>query len=92
MKYKTIMWAEMKPDVYGGDSCDKIIPRFEAFSDGDRESTFIYAMKLLAKNFTPGTKIQILEPLCPKCGIEQSMCRNEDCDFDWDEWRDNKYS
>jgi hypothetical protein len=57
------------------------------------DSDYIEALTIDAKHFPPGTKIQILEPCCPKCGQIPELCRGDDgCDFNWDEWVLGKYS
>ncbi len=94
LNYKTIMWAEMKPDVYSGDNCDKIAdPRFECFCDGDMSSEHIETITLAASSFPPGTKVLVELPCCPLCEQEVEMCESDDnCDFDWVEWCHNEYS
>jgi len=91
--YREIMWAEMSPDLYDGDKCDEICPRWYVYAEGDMDGD--YEEKLLElspKNFPPGTKITISLPCCPKCGEDVEECRiDDDCDFDWDLWRDNEY-
>ncbi|MET4160540.1 hypothetical protein ABIE61_000354 [Marinobacterium sp. MBR-111] len=93
MEYHQTMWAEMSPDVYSGENCDQVRPRWNAHADGDMDSDYIEALTIDAKHFPPGTKIQILEPCCPKCGQIPELCRGDDgCDFNWDEWVLGKYS
>lgn len=99
-----VMWFTMEPDVYGGKSCDKIVPRWKCFADGDKDSDHQTApLKLDARLFPPGTKITVTVPACPECGEPQALkyptpkrgpvfvskCR---CGFDWDEWTRNEYS
>lgn len=104
IKRHTTQWAEMKPDVYGGKSCDKVIPRWECQADGDHggpdtEGT----IRLAARTFPPGTTVTIEEPCCPDCGetrepvfpiprrapLYKGKCQ---CGFDWDAWVLNNYS
>lgn len=104
IKHQETMWAEMKPDVYGGKNCDKIIPRWETHADGDMESDTTETVTLSARTFPPGTKITISEPLCPDCGIPRIPAfptnkRNQpvfsgpcECGFDWDKWVLDQYS
>lgn len=93
INYKTIIWAEMKPDLYDGEHCDKIKPRFEVFCDGDMSSEYTEELLLSAKSFPAGTKISVQLPCCPKCGMDTELCQTNDdqCDFDWELWRDDMY-
>ena len=91
------MWFEMKPDLYGGDNCDEIIPQWECSTDGDIGSDIEKEPLIFkAKNFPPGTKIIVSQPVCPKCGdlYEDCIVRTQPyhCDFDWKQWFKNKYS
>jgi hypothetical protein len=98
MEYRSVMWIEMTPDVYGGHKCNEHIPRWNCYADGDKQdNTVTEPVKFNPKDFPPGTKIVISEPLCPKCDevYENCIgCRKEDdgCDFDWKEWTENQYS
>lgn len=94
MRYKKIMWAEMKPNIYAGDTCDQIEHRWEAYADGDMDSEVLtQPITLCPKAFPAGTKISISVPECPKCGQEVELCKsNEFCDFNWEEWVLNEYS
>lgn len=90
MQYREIAWAEMKPDVYGGENCDEHIPGWSTYFDGDKEGEdFLKTLGLKAKHFPPGTKVVISVPCCPKCEETCEMC---DCGFDWHEWADIEYS
>lgn len=93
MKYQEIAWTEMRPDVYGGDTCDKIIPQFCNFSDGDKDEDTSDDVTFLAKNFPAGTKITVKVPECPKCQMDAMLCQElGDCDFDWKKWTEENYS
>lgn len=92
LKYREVMWAEMKPNVYGGKNSDQHIPMWEGFDEGDMESGTEKVITLYAKHVPPGTKIVISEPECPKCHQVPDMCKFSDCDFDWKQWADNEYS
>jgi hypothetical protein len=93
MDYHQTMWAEMSPDVYDGESCDQVRPRWHVFAEGDMDSDYIDAIMLDAKHFPPGTKVLVLEPQCPQCMKIQELCRaDEACDFDWDAWILGQYS
>lgn len=91
--YQAIILAEMKPDLYDGDKCDEVRPRWWAYADGDMEGDFTEVMSFDAKSFPPGTKITVSVPCCPMCGQQVELCSTDDsCYFDWDNWRDDKYS
>lgn len=63
------MWAEMKPNTYSGDSCEEHKPGWYAFAAGDRESEEgLETLDLHAATFPPGTKVVVMEPVCPNCG------------------------
>ena len=65
---KETMWATMVPDVYGGETCDKIVPRWDTYAAGDKDGAFIHEpLQLDPRTFPPGTKIVISEPVCPTC-------------------------
>lgn len=91
--YRQTMWAEMSPDIYGGETCDQMRHRWHSFAEGDMDSDYSDALELAAKHFPPGTKVLILEPECPKCQQTPEICRgDEGCDFDWDAWTAERYS
>jgi hypothetical protein len=104
IEYRATQWAEMKPDVYAGDSCDQVEPRWEVSSEGDMGgSDTLETVELDARTFPPGTKITIEEPVCPQCGdlpepifpipeggpLYAGPCS---CGFDWDAWTRDQYS
>lgn len=92
MKRREIMWAEMSPDLYAGETCDQVRPRWHCHAEGDMDSDHMESISLDAKHFVPGTKIVVMEPECPQCGMVASCCiTDKACDFDWDAWRDDKY-
>ena len=81
-------WAEMKPDVYGGDG-DEHIPQWEACAEGDMESeTSSDPLIFDPKSFPAGTIITVEEPYCSEC---HSACSDCCCGFDWKAWADDKY-
>ena len=87
LEYKTTIWAEMKPDLY-----DEARPRFECFCEGDMDSDYVDEITLNSKQLPPGTVILVQQPCCPECGQEVDMCKpDEGCDFDWDEWCEERY-
>ncbi len=94
VNYKETMWVEMTPNLYHGDKCNEVMPEFECYADGDMDSERgLKEVTFAANNFPPGTKIIVMEPTCPKCHQVPEMCNYDSCcDFDWDDWRDGKYS
>lgn len=103
--YTETTTAEMKPDCYGGKTCDQIVPRWWTYADGDKEDGYEYEpLRLDARTFPPGTKISISEPVCPGCGETRSpkfprpkkgqplYAGPCDCGFDWDAWVLGQYS
>lgn len=104
VKRQETMWAEMRPDMYGGASCDQLVPGWHCYADGDKDSEDnVKCLDLEARSFPPGTKVTISEPLCPSCGEQREPtfpipkrkplysgpCR---CGFDWDAWVGDQYS
>jgi hypothetical protein len=98
------MRAEMRPNCYGGKTCDKIVPRWNCYADGDKQDDNLTgAIKLDPRSFPPGATVVISEPICPKCGETRShkfpptkrgprfepKC---DCGFDWEAWTLGEYS
>lgn len=91
--YKNIMWAEMSPDLYDGEDCDQIKPRWNICSDGDIGSELIDVIKLKSGHFPVGTKVTIAAPCCPNCGQGGESCETDElCDFDWGNWVECRYS
>lgn len=98
-------WAVMSPDVYGGNTCDKVEPRWLCEADGDHGGADHQTkpLQLSARTFPPGTKVTISEPLCPQCQqlrepiwptpkkgpIYSGKCG---CGFDWDAWVSAEFS
>ena len=95
------MWAEQKPDLYGGKSGDEVVPQWESFAEGDKQSSTDRIIALDARCFPPGTKVVVSEPVCPKCerprwpernGAEVTFpARCEECGFDWRAWEEERY-
>ena len=98
------MWAEMKPYCYGVVRCDRIVPQWDAYADGDMESDDgLKVLRLAARTFPPGTRVVISEPCCPNCGEVRSAIYPPpkrgplfppkcDCGFDWEAWTVDRYS
>lgn len=96
--------AEMRPDCYGGKTCDRIVPRWNVYAEGDKQDEDTHApLTLAARAFPPGTTVVVAEPTCPDCGelrplkylkpkrgpLFESRCA---CGFDWDEWTLTEFS
>jgi len=93
LHYKTFITSEMNPDVYAGDNCDQIRPRWWSYADGDMDGDFINTLEFNCKDFPPGTRVILSLPCCPQCGQDSEMCSEyEGCDFDWKNWTDEEYS
>lgn len=103
-KLRETMWAEMKPYCYGGASCDQILPRWDAYADGDMDSDdSLRTLNLNARTFPPGTRVVISEPVCPNCGEGRDVIFPRpkrgslfapkcDCGFDWGAWTRDQFS
>ena len=92
------MGAELSPDVYGGEKCNRVIPRWMCWCMGDKGDTDTeILLRLAAKHFPPGTKVTIEEPICPNCDElrmptttgHADKCH---CGFDWKQWTLDEYS
>lgn len=93
MKYEKIMQAEMDPDLYAGQNFNELRPRWKAYAEGDMDHDYMEVVSLDSRMFHPGTKIVVLEPVCPKCKQIVSICGElTGCDFDWDAWVNDRYS
>ena len=104
LKLRETMWATMRPDCYGGKSCDKIRPQWSTYGDGDKQGEEgERTLQLAARSFPPGTKITIAEPQCPKCGEVRDpifpapkrgplFAAKCGCGFDWNEWTLEQFS
>lgn len=98
------MRAELQPNCYGGKTCDKIVPQWYGYCDGDKEGeAFREPITLDPRQHPPGTFVTVREPICPDCGelrgrkhpepkrgpVFEDTCR---CGFDWATWTLNVYS
>lgn len=100
--FRGTMRAELKPDCYGGETCDQIVHRWWCYCDGDKEGDYEHGpLQLVANFFPPGTVVSVQEPTCPDCGeVRQpsgppgqiSWADNCRCGFDWKSWTLGKYS
>lgn len=103
MSYTLAQSAEMKPDMYGGKSCDKLVPSWTASAIGEENEKVGALLTLSARTFPPGTLVIVREPVCPECGARREPkfpvpkrapiyggpC---ECGFDWDQWVSEQYS
>jgi hypothetical protein len=93
--FRQTMRAEMRPDCYGGETCDQIQPRWNAYAHGDKQDDYTREpLTLDAKHFPPGTMVIVQEPTCPECDELREPpfdkpCR---CGFDWNAWTLSQYS
>jgi hypothetical protein len=104
IKRHETMRAEMKPDLYGGKDCDQLVPRWDTYADGDKDSGMTREpLALEPRCFPPGTIVSVKEPCCPDCGETRSpifpipdqgpmYAGPCDCGFDWDTWVADNYS
>ena len=98
---RATMWAEMRPNCYGGKTCDQIEPVWHCYADGDKDSDDIHKpLELDPRTFPPGTKVTIEEPLCPDCQELRHLKSSDppafedkcDCGFDWVAWTLDQYA
>lgn len=104
IKMRETMTAELKPDCYGGASCDKIVHQWDAHAEGDMDSDdTLKTLSLSARTFPPGTRVIISEPCCLQCGETRSVifpvpkrgplfADKCECGFDWKAWTLDRYS
>lgn len=91
MTFRETMWAEMTPDLYDGEGCDQVKAQWTTHAEGDMDSERFEHVILDSKVFPPGTRIVVLEPVCPECGCVASYCEDT-CTFDWKDWVVGKYA
>ena len=102
-KMEEIMWAEMAPDVYGGENCDEIVPMWIGCGEGEKdgEEKLGDVLELSAKTFPPGTTVIISVPVCEGEFAGSACDPNADfakdgkcqiCGFDWKQWTLDRYS
>ncbi|WIX32530.1 hypothetical protein QO259_17225 [Salinicola sp. JS01] len=94
IRYQETMWAEMKPDIYGGESCDQHVPAWECKAEGDMDvERGLKDIEFSASAFPPGTKIVVSLPCCPDCGLDAGFSQNGacECGFDWKAWAEERY-
>lgn len=96
--YNVIAGAEVKANVYCGDSCDKHEPYIEAWCEGDMDSESMKQIVIDSDRWPVGTKIKILIPQCPThdCHVDAEMQDENgkctECGFDWKNWAEEQYS
>lgn len=95
MKLRETSWAELATDIYDGAECNEHRPRWMASVEKEGMVEIGPIVELDAEHFPPGTKIRIMEPVCPECGDTpwkdhaQWVCS---CGFNWKEWTEREYS
>lgn len=102
---RDVMWATMEPDCYHGKDCNKILPRWNAYADGDKQGDYENKLTLDSRDFPPGSKVVISVPVCPNCefSADYAVYNNYpkktdfqnlkcECGFDWTDWTYNEYS
>lgn len=103
LERREVAWAEHRPDLYGGDECDELVPGWHCYADGDKDSEDgVETLELAAATFPPGSKVVISEPVCPSCGDyrprgiesagEPAFKAQCDCGFDWDAWVSGEFA
>ena len=92
------MWAELKADCYCGDNADEHKKYWNCYAVGDKQDDDCSEPIVLdAELFPVGTKVIVLEPVCPKCGEVYDNCivrgynNANECDFDWRKWVEENY-
>lgn len=95
--YTETAWFEMRPNIYGGKNCDEHVPQWNGYVAGDKQDdTCKDPLIFDPKDYPPGTKIIVSEPVCPKCDevYENCMVRGEEaaCNFDWTNWAEDQFN
>jgi len=99
MEYNIESWAVMKPDVYAGESCEGIEPRWMLQHEKEGEEP-VEDITLLPAHFPPGTRITISVPVCPDCSTPADFSHDFktgvtgkcECGFDWEAWTLSEFS
>lgn len=94
MNYYTAQSTYMEPDVYAGDTCDQVRPRWVAYIEKEGRCDVGELIELNAKTFPAGTRILIQIPDCPECTTSADLASDGKCEcgFDWDQWTQEQYS
>ena len=94
MNFRTIQEARMEPDLYAGNLCDEVRPRWMSYDEKEGQTEIDGNIELDPSTFPPGTRILIQVPECPECGLNAEFATSGKCDcgFNWNAWRDNQYS
>lgn len=95
--YNVVSGAEVKANVYCGESCDQHEPYIEVWCEGDMGSETMKEISFDSKRWPVGTKIQVLVPQCPNsdCHADAELQHDgkcTECGFDWKNWADEQYS
>lgn len=94
VEFREIMRAECQVDVYYGPNCDAHGDHsWYAYADGDKDGDHTDRINLHPAQFFPGTRVQVLEPECPRCRQPRWACQDDEgCDFPWKQWDDALFS
>jgi acyl carrier protein len=107
LQHHQIMGAEVKANVYAGDTCDQVENYFHVYCEGDKEASDDRDdIVIKVDELPPGTLISVKYPCCPECG--QARCNEMEpsegrwkitghaakcsCGFDWQEWVQCRYA
>ena len=95
LEYRTIDAAEMKPDLYAGESCDNYRPTWVVSIPKQGEERLSGNLELDPHHYPAGTRILIEVPVCPDCDLDaeyKDINGKCECGFDWTAWANNQYS
>lgn len=97
IKYETIDFSEMKPDMYDGPNSDEMKPRWVTSVEKEGEVEIGDIITLNSHTFPTGTRVLIQVPVCPQCETytADQMDENKkcfECGFDWGKWAIDNYS
>lgn len=96
--YNIVSGAEVKVNVYGGDSCEEHIRYIEVWSEGDMGSDTMQEVSFDCKRWPVGTKLIVKVPCCPNpdCDADAEFQDQDgkctECGFDWINWAEEQYS
>ena len=98
IEYNVVSGAEVKADVYGGDSGNEHVPYIESWCEGDMDTETNKDISFDSKRWPVGTKLTVQVPMCPNpdCYVDAESQDEEgkcsECGFDWKNWAEEQYS
>jgi len=94
MQFDEIYRFTLEPDIYSGDSCDEIRPRWMAHVDKEGLVEMDGNIEISPKALPAGTQVIIEIPVCPKCSMTADMAKDLicECGFSWKNWINSEYS